>query len=146
MGIAWKYNGKEFTEDMIGDIYGFVYLIINLVSGRKYVGKKFFYSSKTKQVNRKKKKFKVASNWQTYFGSSEILLKDVIMEGEEKFSREIIHLCRSRGECSYLETKEQFQRSVLESDEYYNTWIMCRVRKSHIKDYNARVSKTNSRP
>jgi hypothetical protein len=146
MGIAWTYNGKEFTEDMIGENYGFVYLITNLSSGRKYIGKKLFYSAKTKQVNKKKKKFKVASNWQTYFGSSEILLKDVIMEGEENFSREIIHLCRSKGECSYLETKEQFQRSVLESDDYYNTWIMCRVRKSHIKDYNARVSKTNSRP
>jgi hypothetical protein len=141
MGIAWTYNGKEFTEDMIGENYGFVYLITNLVSGRKYVGKKFFYSSKTKQVNRKKKKFKVASNWQTYFGSSDILLKDVILYGEEKFSREIIHLCRSKGECGYLETKEQFQRSVLESDDYYNTWIMCRVRTSHIKDYNDRMSK-----
>lgn len=141
MGIAWAYNGKEFTEDMIGDYCGFVYLITNLSSGRKYIGKKQFYSAKTKQVKKKKKKFKVTSNWQTYFGSSEILLKDVIMYGEENFSREIIHLCRSKGECSYLESKEQFQRSVLESDEYYNTWIMCRVRKSHIKDYNARLLK-----
>jgi hypothetical protein len=144
MGIAWAYNGKEFTEDMIGDYCGFVYLITNLSTGRKYIGKKQFYSAKTKQVKKKKKKFKVTSNWQTYFGSSEILLKDVIMYGEENFSREIIHLCQSKGECSYLESKEQFQRSVLESDEYYNTWIMCRVRKSHIKDYNARMFKTSS--
>lgn len=144
MGITWTYNGKEFTEDMIGENCGFVYLITNLSSGRKYIGKKLFYSAKTKKIKGKKKKFKVASNWLTYFGSSEILLKDVIMYGEENFSREILHLCQSRGECSYLETKEQFQRSVLESDDYYNTWIMCRVRKSHIKDYNARMSKANS--
>ena len=62
--------------------------------------------------------------------------------GHENFQRKILHLCKTKGECSYLEAKEQFNRSVLESDEYYNTWIMVRVRKSHIKDYNVRLSKT----
>jgi antitoxin component YwqK of YwqJK toxin-antitoxin module len=143
MGINWTYNGVDFTEDMIGENYGFVYMITNLSNGKKYIGKKFFYSSKTKQVKGKKKKHKVASNWQTYYGSSDILQKDVIMYGQENFKREIIHLCLNKGVCGYLEAKEQFVNNVLESDEYYNTWIMCRVRKSHIKEYNARRLQTH---
>ena len=142
MGINWIYKNLNFTEDLIGDSYGFVYMITNLETGRKYIGKKLFYFSKTRQVKGKKKKFKVVSDWPTYYGSSEELQKDVVLYGKEKFKREIIHLCKSKGECCYLEAKEQFAHNVMESDDYYNNWIMVRVRKSHIKDYNARLPKT----
>jgi hypothetical protein len=133
MGITWQYNNNDFTEDLIGDYYGFVYLITNLKDGRKYIGKKFFYSMRTKQVKGKKKKYKIPSNWQTYYGSSDSLTKDVLQLGHDNFKREILHLCRSKGECGYLEAKEQFIEGALESDDYYNTWIMVRVRKSHIQ-------------
>jgi hypothetical protein len=139
MGLNWTYNDKEFTEDLIGDNLGFVYEITNLENNRKYIGKKLFHSSKTKQVKGKKKRIKVPSDWQTYYGSSADLAKDVLSLGQEKFQRKIIHLCKSRGECSYLEAKEQFLNCVMEREDYYNTWIMVRVRKSHIKDYNARL-------
>lgn len=137
-GTNWQYNGVDFTEDLIGDNYGFVYVITNTSNGKKYIGKKFFYFSKTKQVKGKKKRYKAFSDWQTYYGSSDILKKDVILLGRDSFTRKIIHLCKTKGECGYLEAKEQFLNNVLESDEYYNTWIMCRIRKTHIKDYNAR--------
>ena len=133
MGITWQYNDKDFTEDLIGDNYGLVYQITNLTNGKKYIGKKFFYSAKTKQVKGKRKKYKVSSDWQTYYGSSDSLTKDVLELGHDNFKREILHLCRSKGECGYLEAKEQFIKGVLESDDYYNTWIMVRVRKSHIQ-------------
>ena len=71
MGLNWTYNSIEFTEDLIGDNYGFVYQITNLANNKKYIGKKFFYSTKTKQVKGKKKKLKVPSDWQTYYGSSD---------------------------------------------------------------------------
>ena len=132
-GNNWQYNGVDFTEDLIGDNYGFVYQITNLTNNKKYIGKKFFYSAKTKQVKGKKKRYKAPSNWQTYYGSNDNLAKDVLQLGHDNFKREILHLCRSKGECGYLEAKEQFVRSALESDEYYNTWIMVRVRKSHIQ-------------
>ena len=140
MGLNWTYNNVDFTEDLIGDNIGFVYQITNLTNDRKYIGKKLFHFSRTKQVKGKKKKTKVLSDWDKYYGSNAELQKDVETSGEDNFKREILHLCKSRGECSYLEAKEQFQRNVMESDEYYNTWIMVRVRKSHIKGYNARLS------
>ena len=141
MGLNWTYNSIEFTEDLIGDNYGFVYQITNLANNKKYIGKKFFYSTKTKQVKGKKKRYKAPSDWQTYYGSSAELAQDVLSLGNENFTREILHLCQSKGECGYLEAKEQFIRGVMESDDYYNSWIMVRVRKSHIKDYNARLLK-----
>jgi len=133
MALEWKYNNEIFTEEMIGDNYGFVYIITNITSSKKYIGKKFFYSTKTKQVNKKKKRIKVSSDWQSYYGSNAELQNDVKTLGEENFTREIIHLCKTKGTCGYLEAKEQFIRNVLETDDYYNTWIMVRVRKSHIK-------------
>ena len=145
MGLNWQHNGVDFTEDLIGDNYGFVYQITNLTNGRKYIGKKFFYSAKTKQVKGKKKRIKVPSDWQTYYGSSAELSKDVLQLGQDKFNREILYLCLSKGDCGYLEAKEQFVKGALESDEYYNTWIMVRVRKSHLKGINVRLPKTSER-
>ena len=141
--MIWQFDNKDFIEEQIQDNYGFVYLITNLTNGRKYIGKKFFYSARTKQVKGKKKKIKVPSDWQTYYGSSDILKQDVLQLGHDNFNREILHLCQSKGECGYLEAKEQFVRGVMETDDYYNTWIMVRVRKSHIKGYNARLLNTN---
>jgi len=140
MGLNWQYNNTDFTEDLIGNNYGFVYLITNTTNNKKYIGKKLFYSSKTKQVKGKKKRYKVLSDWQTYYGSSAELSKDVLQLGQDNFNREILHLCQSKGECSYVEAKEQFIRGVMETEEYYNNWIMVRVRKSHIKEYNVRLS------
>ena len=137
MGLNWIYNDLEFTEDMIGDNYGFVYIITNLTNNKKYIGKKFFYSIRSKVIKGKKKKVKSFSDWQSYYGSNDVLKQDVKQLGESNFKREILHLCKKKGECGYLETKEQFTRNVLESDDYYNTWIMCRINKSHLKDYNA---------
>ena len=67
------------------------------------------------------------------------------MHGKESFKREILHLCLSKGAAGYLEAKEQFVRGVIETDDYYNTWIMVRVRDSHIKQYNARLLETTKK-
>lgn len=132
-GLKWKYQNEIFDENLIGDNYGFVYQITNLVNDKKYIGKKLFYKSKTKVVKGKKKKTLVSSDWESYYGSNELLLSDVKFHGKEQFKREILHLCLSKGTCSYLEAKEQFTRGVMESDSFYNAWIMVRVRKTHLK-------------
>jgi len=117
-----------------GEYYGFVYIITNLLSGRQYIGKKFFWSIKRKQVNKVRKRYKVESDWKDYWSSSEELKEDVLSLGTENFKREIIHLCKSKGTTNYFEAKEQFLRSVLENkDGWYNTWISVKVNRSHIK-------------
>jgi hypothetical protein len=131
----WIYEGREFEppEDFSPKtLYGFVYLIENLANGRKYIGKKLMWASKSYQLNKRKRRRKVESDWRDYFGSSEELLGDVEKYGPENFRRTILHLCTTKGECSYLEAKEQFARDALLSDEYYNSWISVKVRKSHV--------------
>jgi len=127
----WYYNDVLFEEIPEG-IVGYVYLITNLLNNRKYIGKKNFYFSKTKQVKGKKKKFKVESDWKTYFGSNKELCADVEKFGKENFKREILRLCKSKGEFGYFEAKMQFENNVLESDEWYNSYIMVRVNKNHL--------------
>lgn len=128
----WLYNGEVFDSDRIEDNYGFVYLIENLLDSKKYVGKKLFYSSRSKVVKKKKKKVKAESDWKKYYGSNLELKADVDKHGTQNFRRTILRLCKTKGECNYFEAKEQFSLDVLRKEEYYNTWIMVKVHKSHV--------------
>ena len=138
--MMWIYKGTE-VESLPEDCVGFVYLITNNVSGRKYIGKKLAKFSKTsyKTVKlkngtkkRKKIKSKIDSDWLTYYGSNDALNKDVETLGTENFTREILFFCKSKSECSYIEAREQFTHKVLESAEWYNGHIQVRVHGSHI--------------
>lgn len=134
----WKYDGQIYEPEC--DVtskefiyHGFVYLIENLANGKSYIGKKGFTFSKTRQVNKKKKRYRAESDWRDYCGSSEALLKDVEHYGAQCFRRTILHLCRSKGECSYLELYEQIVRNVLLDELYYNGIIQCRISSIHLK-------------
>ena len=138
----WFYN-DQVVDALPDDCVGFVYLITNLTNNRKYVGKKLSKFSKTtyrvvklKNGTKKRKKIrsKIDSDWQTYYGSSVELLADVAQLGVDKFKREILHYCNAKAVCSYLEAKEQFDRKVFESTDYYNGIISLKVHKNHIKD------------
>lgn len=129
----WIYQGSEFTEDQIDKHIGFVYLITNKTNGRKYIGKKLFWFSKTRTVKGKKKKEKSLSDWPIYWSSSEELKNDVKSLGEENFTREILYLCGNKGTMSYLELREQIDRRVMETDEYYNAFVGGKIHKKHIK-------------
>lgn len=133
--MTWMMNGKEFElgENTHKEIYGFVYLITCKKTNKQYIGKKFFWSSKTKTIKGKKKRSKVESDWKDYFGSNKVLIEDVKVNGKENYTREILHLCKTKGECNYLEAYEQFTRKVLIGEDYYNEWIMVKVHRSHIK-------------
>ena len=128
----WLYNNEPFTDP--GEHYGFVYIITNISSGRRYIGKKLFWSIKRKQVNKVRKRYKAESDWKDYWSSSEELREEILLTGKDNYIREIIHLCKNKGTCNYLEAKEQFTRSVLENkDLWYNSWISVKVNRSHIK-------------
>ena len=130
----WTYKGEEVNELPL-DCEGFVYLITNLANNKKYIGKKLARFKVTKpplKGRKNKRRSTKESDWKTYWGSSDHLNADVASLGEENFTREILHYCQSRGMLSYLEAKEQFDREVLLTDEYYNGIINVRVGSSKI--------------
>jgi hypothetical protein len=128
----WSYNGSPFTEEDVGNSYGFVYEIVNLTNNRRYIGKKFFTKAGTRQIKGKKKKVRLSSGWENYWSSSDELKEDVKKLGDENFTRTILYLCKSRSECSYRETKEIFIRDALLTDDYYNKWVSCKIHKAHV--------------
>jgi hypothetical protein len=130
--MTWLLNGAVFEEPSEND-YGFVYKITNNIDSKIYIGKKLFWFKKTKTLKGKKKRYLAPSDWKTYFGSSKAVQEDVKRLGEDMFTREIIRLCKNKGECSYYEAKFQFEHNVLyEPERYYNDWIICRVHRKHI--------------
>ncbi len=132
----WIYNGEEFTSEMIGDYLGFVYLLTDTHNGKKYIGKKKFWSKVTKAPlkgkTRKRRSVK-ESDWKTYYGSSAETQALVEEFGSSRFRREILHLCETAGVMGYLELKEQMDREVLLDDSYYNGIIQARIHRSHVK-------------
>jgi len=132
--MTWFYHNtpQEFKEEDIQEYFGFVYLITHNPTGRKYIGKKFFTMAVTRQVKGKRKKIRKSSDWEKYWGSNKKLQEEVKLNGEENYTREILHLCKSRSACSYWETFEIFNRHALVGDGYYNEWVSCKIRKDHL--------------
>ncbi len=138
--MTWYYQ-EQIIEILPEDCVGFVYMITNTISGKRYIGKKLAKFSKTsykvvklKNGNKKKKKIrsKIDSDWRDYYGSSPNLTKDIELLGKLAFKREVLFYCKSKSECSYIEAREQFSHRVLESDDWYNGHIQVRVHGSHI--------------
>jgi hypothetical protein len=131
----WYYEDKLY-EDTPEEYQGFVYQITEIESGKKYIGKKFFWKPKTlpKTKTRKRRiKTRVESDWKSYYGSSKEVQQIVEDKGSDSFKREILRLCKTKGECSYYEAKLQFEYDVLLSDDYYNAFIGCKIHSKHIK-------------
>jgi hypothetical protein len=130
----WMYKNKPFTSEDIGDYIGFVYLITD-ANGKKYVGKKLFESKRKipplKGKTRKRTVIK-ESDWKTYYGSSDEV--KTLVESGSSFRREILHLCKTKGQLSYIELQEQVDRKVLLRDDYYNGIIQVKIHKTHVKD------------
>ena len=130
----WLYNG-QVVDELPKGCEAFVYLITNNTNGRMYVGKKLASFKVTKpplKGKKNKRRSTKESDWRDYWGSSDNLKEDVALLGPDKFTREILYFCPSRGIASYLEAREQFERRVLESDDYYNGIINVRVGGSNI--------------
>ena len=114
----WLFNGKPFDDDDVQESYGFVYLITSLVDGRKYVGRKYFFSKRKRKKSARKTTS--ASDWKEYYGSSDELLDLIDKHGRNSFRREIISLHKTAGDTNICEVAEQFRRNVLEDPSYIN--------------------------
>ena len=136
----WRYRGAIWNPPMdftTKDYYGFVYKITNRATGKKYIGKKFFWRAKTLPITKtrkRRKKLKVESDWKDYFGSNKHLQEDLTQIGADCFYRQILHLCKTKGECAYMEAKEQFENEVLLREDFYNGIISCRIGSQSVKN------------
>ncbi len=127
----WTYKGSTFTSSDINGFFGYVYCITNLTTGRKYIGRKYFTSSRKPRGG--KRKVTSESDWKRYYGSSKQLTDDVKKLGRSIFRREILSLHRTKGWVNYEETRQLFLNNVLSEDEnFYNSNILGRYMK---KDY-----------
>lgn len=135
MEYPWYYDGKPLQEahrnKLVEEgVIGFVYCITENETNKKYIGKKLWISKRKlpplKGQKRKRTKI-IETDWRTYYGSSDMVNQLLKEHGESHFHREILYFCYNKSELSYLEAKEQFDRNVLLSDEYYNGIINCRI-------------------
>ena len=131
----WFYNDKEFDETP-EEYQGFVYQITELDTKKKYIGKKFFWKPKIlpkTKTRKRRSRTRVESDWRKYYGSSTDVQMLVEQKGVDNFRRDILKLCKTKGECSYYEAKLQFEYDVLLKDEYYNEFIGCKIHSKHIR-------------
>ena len=132
--MEWKYNEKDLIE-IPKEMEGFVYLITNLTNNKKYIGKKHFWTrQKDRKTGRRKTK---ESDWKNYMSSCDLLKEDIKNLGEDKFLKEILHLCPHKKSMSFYETMEQFKRDVIFREDYYNTNVEGKFFSSEVENiYN----------
>ena len=136
----WLYENKEYDETP-EEYQGFVYEIEELSTGKKYIGKKNFWRPKILPKNSKRTRrvrTRVESDWKKYFGSNKEVQALVESNGIENYKREILRLCKTKGEMSYYEAKLQFENDVLLSDDYYNEFIGCKIHSKHIRGLHSK--------
>jgi hypothetical protein len=132
----WRFNGEIFESDNIQDNFGFVYLIHCVPTGRKYIGRKYFWSFRTPRG--KSRKVKSESDWKKYYGSCPELKVEVNLWGKASFNRSILSLHKTKGKCNYEETRQLFVNNVLTealddgTPAYYNSNVLGRY---YRKDY-----------
>lgn len=139
---CWMFEGKDFTDST--GYYGMVYCITHNETGKRYIGRKYFSKSKIQQKTKtkRKKKLRVESDWQSYYGSSADLLEDVSRYGKDAFTREIIRLCITRSETNYYEAFHILTSGALLTDKFYNKWVSLKLHKStltHLQEKKGEV-------
>ena len=136
----WLYQGKPFTTDDIGNLFGFVYRITNLQSGKQYIGRKYFWQKRKPKGG--KRRVTSESDWKKYYGSSDDLKRDIREIGKDSFRREILSLHTPLGKVNYEETKQLFLHNVLmESLDdgtpmYYKSNILGRYMRKDYGEFN----------
>lgn len=117
----WTYRGKKLTE-IPEDAHGFVYRITHKKSGKKYIGRKYFWIKRRRKVKgRKNRKVYIReSDWKTYSGSSSNLNEMIDEYGKDSFTYEILAIGYTKGQVNYLEENIQHKLDVLTDDDYLN--------------------------
>lgn len=104
------------------EAFGFVYLIVNLLTGRRYIGKKQYHRYS-------KGRRRGTSDWKTYTSSSREVNGDIARLGKKNFHFEILAEFKTRGGLTYGETNLQHVADVLTLADadgnriFYNAFI-----------------------
>lgn len=133
--MTWLYNGTPINKEDLLKYKSFVYIIENKATGKKYIGKKRIYFVRKRKVkdSKRRKTTVKESDFETYYGSSELLAKDIVIYGKENFERRILHLCESNALATYFELKEQMDQGVLfKPAEFYNHYVGARIHRNHV--------------
>ena len=135
----WIFGGSPFLSENIDGMYGFVYRITNLQSGKQYIGRKYFWQKRKPKGG--KRRVTSESDWKRYYGSCPELKEDIKLFGKNSFSREILSVHPTPGKVNFEETKQLFINNVLTealdngSPAYYNSNILGRYyRKDYFND------------
>lgn len=132
--IPWCYMGVPISdynkppEWAIGMIYLITYYPPR-GEKKQYVGKKSLLSTTRKKIGVRKKALTGTkktyettvkdSGWQSYNSSNKILAKLLETTTEpHSWTKDILHWAYSKKNLSYLETKEQLSRGLLEKDSW----------------------------
>ncbi len=129
--MTWIHEG-QVVEEIPEKSYGFVYIITQRSTGKRYIGRKFFTKAGYKTVNKNRKKIRLESDWKDYWGSSPALSRVIEEFGKEDFSREMVRICYNRSECSYYESKLIFEHDAILSEKFFNDWISCKISSVHV--------------
>ena len=129
----WLYKGEviESIEQMPENTFGFVYEVTYIPTNEKYLGKKALETLRLERQEKGlrgktplKQKIITESDWITYLGSHN-RIKQLVKEGkDDKFFKNILEFAFDKKHLTYLETKHQFNNSVLENTEYINDNIL----------------------
>jgi len=131
--MTWTYNNYPLDVEQIPDTaIGFIYIITELSTGRKYLGRKLLTKSAFRMVKGKRKKYRKPSDFLEYWSSSPYLLELIEQAGKENFTREIICFADGKATLTYLEEKFQYVLGVLEDPQWINANIRSRIFKKHI--------------
>ena len=134
----WIFEGQPFLSENIGDSFGFVYCITNILTGKRYIGRKYFHQLRKPRGGGRR--VKSESDWKKYYGSSAELTADRKEFGNLAFKRDILSLHKSKGLTNFEETRQLFLNNVLTeamsdgTPAFYNSNILGRyMRKDYFK-------------
>ena len=135
----WEYKGKQLEiDDIPTKAIGFIYMITQLSTGKRYIGRKMLTSASRKTVKGKTKKTRKESDWMTYWSSSPKIKQWIEESGYDDFSREILLFVSSKGMLAYAEEMALYSVGALESDDWINDNIRAKIYRSWVKPDEAK--------